>query len=274
MLSYQHHYHAGNHADVLKHWLLLACVRHMQKKDRPFDYIDTHAGAGLYRLDSAMARKTGESDEGVLKLDWPQLQGLEDYHGQIADDLRCQRYPGSPLLVKRLLRPGDKAWFYEMHLQTIAELRQHCEHRRHCHVRQEDGFKGLPALLPPASCRALVLIDPAYEIKSDYQTVVKVMEAAYLKMPQAMLLLWYPVVDTHQVRQMEKRVANSKMRNVHLFEMGVADPGEPGMTASGIVVVNPPWTLADEFIRTMPGVSAHLAQDRKARWRHQLLAAE
>ncbi|MBO9495593.1 23S rRNA (adenine(2030)-N(6))-methyltransferase RlmJ [Thalassotalea sp. G20_0] len=274
MLSYQHHYHAGNHADVLKHWLLLACVRHMQKKDTPFDYIDTHAGAGLYRLDSAMARKTAESDEGVLKLDWQKLRGLNDYHGQIADDIRAKRYPGSPLLVKRLLRPGDKAWLYEMHPKTIAELRQNCEHRRLCHVRQEDGFKGLPALLPTASRRALVLIDPSYEIKSDYQTVVKVMEAAYMKMPQAMLLLWYPLVDKQQIRQMEKGFAKSRMRNTHLFEMGVADPGEPGMTASGMVVVNPPWTLADDFIRIMPQVSAHLAKDHKARWRHQLLAAE
>ena len=141
-------------------------------------------------------------------------------------------------------------------------------------MRQEDGFKGLSALLPTASRRALVLIDPSYEIKSDYQTVIKVMEAAYLKMPQAMLLLWYPVVDVHQVRQMEKGFANSKMRNVHLFEMGVADHGEPGMTASGMVVVNPPWTLAEEFIRTIPDVSSHLAKDHKARWRHRQLAAE
>ncbi|WP_257267076.1 23S rRNA (adenine(2030)-N(6))-methyltransferase RlmJ, partial [Endozoicomonas sp. ONNA2] len=209
-----------------------------------------------------------------LKLDWQKLQGLDDYHEQIADDIRCQRYPGSPLLVKRLLRPGDKAWCYEMHPQTIAELRRHCEYRRLCHVRQEDGFKGLLALLPTASRRALVLIDPSYEVRSDYQTVVKVMEAAYVKMPRAMLLLWYPVVNMQQIRQMEKDVANSRMRNTHLFEMGVADHGEPGMTASGMVVVNPPWTLAENFIRTMPAVSAHLAKDHKARWRHQLLVAE
>ena len=274
MLSYQHHYHAGNHADVLKHWVLLACMRHMQKKDKPFDYIDTHAGAGLYRLDSAKARKTAESDEGVLKLDWNKLEGLEDYHRQIADDIRRKCYPGSPLLTKRLLRPGDRAWLFEMHPKTIIELRKHCEKHKVCYVRQEDGFQGLPSLLPTASRRALVLIDPSYEVKSDYQTVVKIMEAAYQKMPQAMLMLWYPVVDLHQIRQMEKAFTKSKMRNVHLFEMGVADNSEPGMSASGMVVINPPWTLADDFIRTMPGVSAHLSKDQKARWRHQLLVAE
>jgi len=274
MFSYQHHYHAGNHADVLKHWLLLACVRHLQRKEKPFDYIDTHAGAGLYRLDSAMARKTAESDDGVLKLDWSQLPGLADYHRQVADDIAARRYPGSPLLVKRLLRPGDKAWLFEMHPQTIGELRQHCEQRRVCHVRREDGFKALSALLPTASHRALVLIDPSYEVKSDYQTVVKVMAAAYQKMPSAMMLLWYPVVDAQQVRQLERGFANSKMRNVHLFEMGVADSDKPGMSASGVVVVNPPWTLADEFARTIPGVSAQLAEDHQSRTRHRVLAAE
>ncbi len=274
MFSYQHHYHAGNHADVLKHWLLLACVRYLQLKEKPFDYIDTHAGAGLYRLDSAMARKTAESDDGILKLDWFRLPGLEDYHRQVADDIDARCYPGSPLLVKRLLRSGDKAWLFEMHPQIIEELRQNCEQRRVCHVRREDGFKALSALLPPASHRALVLIDPSYEVKSDYQTVVKVMANAYQKMPQAMLLLWYPVVDRQRVRQLEKDFANSKIRNVHLFEMGVAQPDGAGMTASGMVVVNPPWTLADEFARTIPGVSAQLSNDHQTRWRHRVLVAQ
>ena len=274
MFSYQHHYHAGNHADVLKHWLLLTCVRHLQLKEKPFDYIDTHAGAGFYRLDSTMARKTAESDDGVLKLDWTKLPGLEDYHRQVAEDIATRRYPGSPLLVKRLLRPGDKAWLFEMHPQTINELRQYCEQRRTCHVRREDGFKALSALLPTASHRALVLIDPSYEVKSDYQTVVKVMTAAYQKMPGAIMLLWYPIVDKQQIYQLEKGFANSKMRNVHLFEMGIAEPDESGMTASGMVVVNPPWTLADDFTRTIPGVSAQLARDQQPRWRHQVLTTE
>lgn len=121
-----------------------------------------------------MARKTAESDDGILKLDWSRLPGLEDYHRQVTDDIAACRYPGSPLLVKRLLRPGDKAWLFEMHPQTIRELRQNCEQRRVCHVRQEDGFNALSALLPTASHRALVLIDPSYEVKSDYRTVVKV----------------------------------------------------------------------------------------------------
>ncbi|WP_067518414.1 23S rRNA (adenine(2030)-N(6))-methyltransferase RlmJ [Endozoicomonas ascidiicola] len=274
MLSYQHHYHAGNHADVLKHWTLLACVRHMQKKDKPFDYIDTHAGAGFYRLDSAMAKKTNEADEGVLKINWKKQPGLKDYHGQIAADIKARSYPGSPLLVKRLLRPGDKAWLFEMHPKTLRELKNHCEHRRLCHVRQEDGFQGLLSLLPVASRRALVLIDPSYEIKSDYQTVVTVMKKAWQKMPQATMLLWYPVVDAGQIQQMEKAFAKSSMRNVHLMEMGIEDSEQPGMTASGMIVVNPPWTLADEFNATMPAVSEMLSKDKKSRYRYQVLVAE
>ena len=279
MLSYQHHYHAGNHADVLKHWMLLACIRHLQKKETPFDYIDTHAGAGLYQLSSSMARKTSENKGGILKINWQQLAkknltSMADFHAQIASNLQNRQYPGSPMLVKRLLRHGDKAWLFEMHPRTIEELRTHCEQRRRCFVRQEDGFQGLLGLMPTASRRALVLIDPSYEIKADYQKVVKAIESAYKKMPQATFLLWYPVVAPHQITQLEKGFSKSKMRNIHLFEMGVIENSEAGMSASGIIAVNPPWTLKDDFMQTIPCVSEMLSVDGKARYRYLELAAE
>ncbi|MGB0734322.1 MAG: 23S rRNA (adenine(2030)-N(6))-methyltransferase RlmJ, partial [Pontibacterium sp.] len=164
MLSYQHHFHAGNHGDVIKHWLLIECLTYLQQKDKPFDYIDTHAGAGLYDLTSSKATKTQESHAGVLRLDWSSLPALTNYHDAIHDDLAQVKYPGSPLLVKRTLRQGDKAWLFEMHPQTIVELRQHCAEKRLSYVQEEDGFQGLLRLLPNKSRRALVLIDPSYEI--------------------------------------------------------------------------------------------------------------
>ncbi len=274
MLSYQHHYHAGNHADVLKHWLLLECVRHLQRKDKPFDYIDTHAGAGLYDLNSDQARKTGEALQGVQKIDWSKLPELVDYQASIANDLAQQRYPGSSLLVTRALRTGDRGWLYEMHPRTVKELELHCARRKSCFVRQDDGFKGVLSLLPNPSRRALVLIDPSYEVKQDYQTVVEVADACIKKMPQTMLLIWYPVVDRSRITTLEKHIGRTAMRNVHLFEMGVADDSCDGMTASGLIAVNPPWTLADRFAQLAPALSAQLADDGKSRWRHQELVPE
>lgn len=274
MLSYLHSFHAGNHADVIKHWLLLECVHYLQLKPAPFQYIDTHSGAGLYSTKSFEAKKTGEIEQGVLKIpqqDFPELEVLWD---AVNDDLNQNHYPGSPLLVKRLLREGDKAWLYEMHPKVIGTLKDNCEQRRKCYVKQEDGFQGLLSVLPVKNARALVLVDPSYEIKSDYQHVVDVLSKAYQKMPQAMMLLWYPVVNRETINEMERRIQRSPMKNVQLFEVGVADDEQKGMGSSGMVIVNPPWTLAEKFKKTAEKLSLGLSEDGKSRWRFEQLVAE
>jgi len=274
MLSYQHQYHAGNHADVLKHWVLIQTIRHLQKKEKPFDYIDTHAGNGLYRLDSAEAEKTGEAKAGILKLVDCGLPGLEDYLRQLSADIHKNQYPGSPLLASRLLRPGDHAWLFELHPQAFSSLQQSCRRKGSSFFEQADGFAGLLRLLPNKCRRALVLLDPSYEVKSDYRTVVEVMTKAWKKMPQTVLLLWYPVVDRHQIDLLENSLVKSGMRHVQLLELGIADDEQTGMTASGMILVNPPWTLSAEFDQVMPAVSALLAQDGKSRTRNLELVAE
>ena len=274
MLSYQHHYHAGNHADVLKHWLLTECVHYYQRKDKPFDYIDTHAGAGFYQLDSMEARKTAESDSGVMKLDWANLPGLENYHQLIKDDLAKRAYPGSPMFVNRLLRRGDHAWLFEMHPQTVVELEKYCAVKRMTYVQKEDGFAGVQRLLPNQSRRAIVLIDPSYEIKSDYQTVVKVMAKIYKKMPQTTILLWYPVVERSQIDLLEQSIQKTAMRNVQLFEIGVNDDSVKGMQSSGMIAVNPPWTLKQQFAETMPQVSKAMSVDHLDRSRFSQIVDE
>ena len=274
MLSYQHQYHAGNHADIIKHWILLECALYLQQKSKPFDYIDTHAGAGLYRLNSPEARKTGESTAGVLKHDWSECAGMNAYWDSIRDDLPAQRYPGSPLLITRLLRSGDRAWLYELHPKTIIDLRSHCERRSGVFVRQEDGLSALPALLPNQHRRALVLIDPSYEIKSDYRRVVDVMAEAYKKMPQTVMLLWYPVVERDRVERLIRDLKKTPIRNAHQFELGVADDDQPGMSASGIIAVNPPWTLAQQFSSVFPQISIRLSKDAKNRCYYEQITAE
>lgn len=275
MLSYQHQYHAGNHGDVLKHWLLVETILYMQKKEKPFDYIDTHAGAGFYALHSHFSRKTGEAEQGVLKLDWTQLPGLNNYYQQIQVDLGAWNYPGSPALVNQMLRRDDRSWLFEMHPQTFDDLKKYCQKRKRTFIEQQDGFQGVIRLLPTASRRALVLMDPSYEVKTDYQTVLNVINKASKKMPQTVFLLWYPVVDRSTIDQMEKNIINkTELSNVHLFEMGIDDDDKTGMTASGIIAVNPPWTLKDTFTAQIENLSAQLAVDGKSRWRYQCLVEE
>lgn len=267
MLSYQHEYHAGNHADVLKHWLLLECLRYLQRKATPFDYIDTHAGSGLYKLDSVEACKTGEAQQGIIRLQDAELAGLQDYLDQVKPYLGRQQYPGSPLLAIELLRSTDRAWLFERHPRSSTSLRQLCGRKRGYRISTDDGFSGLLGLLPSPSRRCLVLMDPSYEIKSDYQRVFDTSVAAWRRMPGVVLLLWYPVVNRDAIDKLEAQFAASPIGNAQLFEMGIADDQARGMSASGLIVINPPWTLAEAFHNTIPAVSALLSGDGRARTR-------
>ncbi len=274
MLSYQHHYHAGNHADVLKHWLLLECLGYLQQKEKGFDYIDTHAGAGLYDLRSPLAEKTKEYQEGVERLLQEPVNGMDVYLEQVKPLFATKQYPGSAVLVNQLLRPQDRSWLYELHPQTITELKQHCN-KKQTRVRQEDGLKGLISLLPVASRRALVLIDPSYEVKAEYQHVVSTLKIAYPKMPHTLFLLWYPVVDRQRIDQMEAALQRTGIRNICLFELGISDDQvNGGMTASGMIIINPPWTLKAKADSVLPQLSSALAEDKKSRYRSTVLVPE
>jgi 23S rRNA (adenine2030-N6)-methyltransferase len=274
MLSYQHDYHAGNHADVLKHWLLTECLLYMQQKDRGFDYIDTHAGSGWYRLDSPLALKNAEFRNGIARLLESPIDGMDRYLARVRDPVSRNRYPGSAALVAELLRPQDRAWLFELHPQAFRLLEKQCERKGQVFVRQEDGFKALLALLPVASQRALVLIDPAYELKEDYRKVVTTLEKAWQKMPRATCMLWYPVVDAARVQRLERELQKTRMRNVHLFELSVRESGAAGMTGSGIVIVNPPWTLPALATEVLPQLAAVLGENTAGQWRSVSLAGE
>jgi len=275
MLSYQHEYHAGNHADVLKHWLLVECLLYLQEKDNPFDYIDTHAGSGSYQLDSKLALKNAEFMGGIERLLEQPVAGMENYLDRIQTSVKARRYPGSPALVNELLRPDDRSWLFELHPQTFTKLHRQCQRKGRTQVRKQDGFQGLLGLLPVASRRALVLIDPAYEVKDDYDTVIKVLTQAWKKMPQAIFLLWYPVIDMQRVSKLEQALRASIIRDVHLIELGVREPAmNTGMTGSGMIVVNPPWTLQARVDAILPVLSETLSEDGSSRCRRLCLVPE
>lgn len=278
MLSYRHSFHAGNFADVLKHCVLLELLQHLCKKATAFSYVDTHAGAGLYRLNSAQAEKTGEYRQGVAKLmqlDSPELAAYQTAIRQFNKENRLELYPGSPLLALHYLRTQDRAWLYELHPEDNRLLSENTSGQRNARVMREDGLQGLLAQMPPASRRALVLIDPSYEIKADYDAVVATLLKAYKKFSTGTYALWYPVVERKRIKHLLRQVSDSGIRNIQNFELALRpDSSEHGMTSSGMLVINPPWTLMAHMNSLLPSLAAALGEPGQAFYRCEVLVPE
>lgn len=256
MLSYRHSYHAGNYADVLKHIVLIEIFEHLVKKENPFDYIDTHAGAGLYHLHSEQAAKLQEYTQGVAKLkqeEWPELSSYFDILKAHNSKGKLNYYPGSPFIASHFLREKDRSWLYELHPKDAEFLLNNTAKSKNTRVMHEDGFKGLLSLLPPVSRRGLVLIDPSYEIKTDYDKVVKVISEAHAKFSTGIYALWYPVVDRKLIDRLERQFIRSGIKKIQRYELGLRpDQFGSGMSASGMIVINAPWTLMDKMEKVLP----------------------
>jgi 23S rRNA (adenine2030-N6)-methyltransferase len=269
MLSYRHSFHAGNFADVIKHIVLVEILQHLCRKDAPFDYIDTHAGAGLFDLSSEHAGKLQEFRNGIARLAtppspelWPELAAYFTVLNHYNSPGELQHYPGSPMIALHFLRARDREWLFELHPADFAILQGNVAGDRRIKVAQEDGFQGLLRLLPPLSRRALVLIDPAYEVKDDFLQVVKTCTRAWQKFPTGIYIVWYPVVDRERIDELESRFVNSGIRNIQRFELGLtADTAARGLTAAGVVVINPPWTLMGKMTTLLPRLLDALRKD-------------
>lgn len=279
MLSYRHSFHAGNPADVLKHLVLAQVLQYQTIKDKPLDYIDTHSGAGFFELSSSDAQKTQEYKEGIAKL-WQhssEHEALNDYIALIksfngGDELAF--YPGSPKIAEHYLRRQDKGWFFELHPRDLQLLEQNMQGKRSIRVRGENGFAGLIGLLPPASRRACVLIDPPYEIKDDYDTVISTLVKAHQRFATGTYMIWYPVVDRARINNMEQGLIDSGMCNIQLFELATqADTDVHGMTASGMIVINPPWKLKQTMDSVLPEL-VELLSDPSGFYRSEQLVDE
>ena len=279
MLSYRHSFHAGNPADVVKHLVLAQVLSYQTLKDKPLDYIDTHSGAGFFELAGADAQKTQEYLDGIAKLyqHSSEHQALNDYIELIKsfnDTDQLAFYPGSPKIAEHFLRRQDKGWFFELHPRDLALLQENMSGKRSIRVRGENGFAGLIGLLPPASRRACVLIDPPYEVKDDYDTVVKTLTKAYQRFATGTYMIWYPVVDRERIERMEEGLIASGMRNIQLFELATqADTDVHGMTASGMIVINPPWKLKQTMDNVLPELVS-LLSDSSGFYRSEQLVAE
>ncbi|OCG58162.1 rRNA methyltransferase [Gilliamella sp. Nev5-1] len=264
MLSYRHSYHAGNHADVLKHVVLTLCIESLKEKEKSFLYLDTHSGAGRYLLRGEHAEKTGEYLSGI-NLIWQQANIPELLNSYISvlkrynpfDKLKY--YLGSPLIAKQLLREQDKLNLTELHPTDYPLLRQEFNKDKRTKVLREDGFAQLKSKLPPSSRRGIILIDPSYEIKDDYQRIPAALFEAYKRFATGVYLIWYPVVSRTQTQKMIDNIVNLGIKRISQFELAIKpDSNQKGMTASGMIVINPPWKLHEQMLTIMPWLKTTL----------------
>ncbi|GAB3017007.1 23S rRNA (adenine(2030)-N(6))-methyltransferase RlmJ [Bowmanella dokdonensis] len=263
MFSYRHAYHAGNHADVLKHLCQMLLLEKLAEKDKPFVYVDTHSGAGWYDLTSEQAQKTAEYQGGVdrmldAKSTNPQVQAylklMQDYRQQ-------NRYPGSPEIANRLCRARDSLHLMEWHNNEIQNLKRNFKGVSRAHIHHRNGFEGLVAMCPPKPARGLVLIDPSYELESDYQEVVKTVTLAVKRWATGIYAIWYPLLAKKRDRSNSMLTAFSKPPFTSVLDIQlIVQPQneEVGMYGSGLVVVNPPWQFDQQVQALLPELSQTL----------------
>ncbi|OAI11086.1 rRNA methyltransferase [Methylomonas koyamae] len=272
MLSYRHGFHAGNFADVLKHSLLALTIAALKQKPKPFVYIDTHAGAGKYSLKSEFAEKTGEYRQGIVRV-WRESEPpaeLRDYLAAVRAEntgRQLARYPGSPQLVRRLVRPQDRLLLSELHGSDATALQQLFAGDKQVGVAKEDGLNMLPKKLPPIQRRGLVLIDPSYEMRDEYKKVVAALVSAYRHFATGIYAVWYPVIERAATEAFIAKLAATGIPRQLRIEHCVADDGAGrGMTGSGMLFINPPWLLASQAQTLLPWLDRVLA-DGGGRWK-------
>lgn len=272
MLSYRHAFHAGNHADVIKHVVLVQLLGYLTRKDKPLWFIDTHAGAAQYALDEGYATKNAEYESGIGRLwaraDLPRV--VDDYVAQVRSlnpDGRLRRYPGSPQLALQLLRKQDRLRLFELHSSESRLLQQYFRgDAPRAIARGGDGFAGLQAVLPPPSRRALVLIDPSYEDKGDYRQVLAALRDARKRFAAGVYALWYPQVQRRESRQFPEQLKRLQDKDWLHVTLTVRKPvaGGYGLHGSGMFILNPPWLLPKVLELAMPYLARVLAQDAAA----------
>jgi 23S rRNA (adenine2030-N6)-methyltransferase len=272
-MNYRHIYHAGNFADVLKHAILARLIAYLKQKDKPFRVIDTHAGIGVYDLSSEEAQKTGEWQDGIGRLTdaplpsnvAPLLQPYLDTVRALNPDGGITLYPGSPKIARLLLRKEDRLSLMELHPADHEELAGNFAGDFQTRVTHLDGWLALNAHLPPKEKRGLVLVDPPFEVEGEYRRLVDGLAKAWRKFPGGVYCLWYPLKKDAPIRAFHQALEALEIPKTLSAELSVRSERETtGLTGSGLIVVNPPYTLKSELDILLPFLREKLAQDRSA----------
>ena len=264
MLSYRHAFHAGNFADVFKHVLLIQLIQALQRKDKPFRVFDTHAGAGRYDLYSAPARKNREYQAGIGRL-WdrqglgPELHNYREQVRALNPNGVLREYPGSPRLVRALLRPEDRLTLTELHPGDYPALKAEFAGDRHVAVHHADGYASLKAFLPPPERRGLVYIDPAFELRDEFDRLVEVVQTIHRRWATGMAAIWYPILDRAPSLRFQRHLQALEIPALLCAELGLYPYNQPvGLHGCGMIVINPPWKLDEMLSRLLPELLAVL----------------
>ncbi|MCQ9616252.1 23S rRNA (adenine(2030)-N(6))-methyltransferase RlmJ [Paenalcaligenes niemegkensis] len=278
MFSYRHAFHAGNHADVLKHAIYLHILDYYGRKEAPYTVIDTHAGAGLYDLDGEWAQTKGECEQGldlVIEAERPppMIARYLEAVAELNPDGNAHYYPGSPWLALTSMRAQDSFHGFELHPTEFPALNQNISQlfarpNRRVKTHNDDGFHGTSRFLPPVSRRGIVMMDPSYEAKSDYKKAIDSIEAALKRFAQCCFILWYPLVQRQEVKNLQRQLEKLQVSWLQA-SLQVKEPSSDGfgLHGSSMFIINPPWTLATELKTTLPWLKTTLAQDDKATFR-------
>lgn len=280
MFSYRHAFHAGNHADVLKHTILVQILHHLRQKDKPFWYFDTHAGAGRYALEGAWARKTQEAGTGIQRL-WHAdsvPDAVASYLEQVRlcnPDGQLKVYPGSPWIAWQMLGERDRLRLFEWHVNEVGNLHEALRAQprpvaRRTMVYAADGFEGLKALLPPPPRRGVVLIDPAYEDKNDYRRVMQTVKEGLERFASGTYAIWYPLIQRREAQQLPEKLARLPGTEWLHATLLVGNPQLQGigLHGSGMFVINPPYTLRASLQQALPWL-AHTLGGENGQFRLQ-----
>lgn len=279
-MNYRHIYHAGNFADVVKHAVLCRILEALKRKDKPFFALDTHAGLGSYDLESAEAAKTGEAALGIGRLlaaaDAPDLLAPYVAAVRAINPGRAVRwYPGSPRLIRTLLRPGDRLAAVELHPEDARALAEEFQGDRQVKVHELDGYHALKAFLPPTLRRGVVLVDPPFEAKDEFIRLAEGLAEAHRRWATGVFAAWYPIKDTASVAGFHRAIQAGPIRRAVAVELRIWPGDEPErLNGSGLLIVNPPFGLAGELKILLPYLARLLARRGEGRWRIEELVGE
>lgn len=281
-MNYRHAYHAGNFADVFKHAILTRILLHLTAKDTPFRYMDTHAGIGLYDLSGEEARKTTEASEGVRRfLAAPRAPAVDELFRPYLAALKAfnalegLHYPGSPMIAAQMLRQTDRLSLAELHPEDSRALVRRFQRDRRATVLAMDGWQALKAWLPPPERRGMVLVDPPFEQEDEFDRMAGALEGAHRRWATGTIAFWYPIKGWREADRFSRAVAALAIPKTLRLEMLIdAEGDDRALNGTGMIVVNPPWTLKDDASVMLPFLTRAMARGPKTRWRADWLQGE
>lgn len=249
-MNYRHIYHAGNFADVVKHYVLTLLLQKLHEKEKPFSIIDTHAGIGMYNLHSLQALKTNEAQEGIFKL----LSTLQDKslfkdYLKIIHNQNPGFYPGSPVIARTFLRSHDRLWLSELHPEDFQSLTQIFYKDPQVKVFHQDGYTSLKAFLPPKEKRGLILIDPPFEERNEFKTLVNGLRESYRRFATGIYMIWFPIKDFKPIKGFYRALQELGINKILAVEFFKNSPLTPDtLNGTGLIIVNPPWKIEETML--------------------------